>query len=222
MVKLTLIGLYNYDQTLFSRLSLPAPLITATAVNAILLEKGEFGSLYTDPDFLKYAIGAWSDANQMAFEHLAKVLAASYDPISNYDRTETETTDTTGSSSETGQKNESGTETETTTDQQSGTNSEEGKLSAYNSSQYQPSDSTTGSFSSSDSATKSGSSGRNENSSSSLSEQKGSRRTLHAFGNIGTTTNAQMMLAEKEVVEGVNPYMIIANMFADAFCIKIY
>ena len=145
MVKLTLIGLYNYDQALFSRLSLPAPLITATAVNEILLEKGEFSSLYTDPDFLKFAIGAWSDANQMAFEHLAKVQAASYDPISNYDRTETETIDTTGS-----------------------------------------------------------------------------ERKLRAYGNIGTTTNAQMMLAEKEVVEEVNPYRIIANMFADAFCVKVY
>lgn len=174
MVKLTLISLYNYDPALFSRLSLPAPLNTATAVNEILLEKGEFGSLYTDPDFAKFAIGAWSDANQMAFEHLAKVQAASYDPISNYDRTETETIDTTGSSTE------------------------EGKVSAYNSSQYQPSDSNT------------------------VEEKTGSERKLRAYGNIGTTTNAQMMLAEKEVVEGVNPYMIIANMFADAFCVKIF
>lgn len=174
MVKMTLISLYNYDQALFSRLSLPEPLNTATAVNEILLEKGEFCSLYTDPDFAKFAIGAWSDANQMAFEHLAKVQAASYDPISNYNRTETETIETSGNSTE------------------------EGKTSAFNSSQYQPSDSNT------------------------VEEKTGSERKLRAYGNIGTTTNAQMMLAEKEVVEGVNPYRIIANMFADAFCVKIY
>ena len=75
---------------------------------------------------------------------------------------------------------------------------EEGKISAYNSPDYQPSDSNT------------------------VEEKTGSERKLRAYGNIGTTTNAQMMLAEKEVVEEVNPYRIIANMFADAFCVKVY
>lgn len=174
MVKLTLIGLYNYDPSIFSRLSLPEPLTAAKAINQILLEKGEFGSLYTDPDFLKFAVGVWSDANQMAFTHLAKVQAASYDPISNYDRTESEEIKTTGKSTDTAE------------------------ISAFDSSQYQPSDKST------------------------TDETTGSERKLRAFGNIGTVTNAKMLLEEKEVVEEVNPYSIIANMFADAFCVKVF
>lgn len=174
MMKLTLIGMYNYDQSIFAPLTLPAGLETGIAVNTILREKGEFPSLYTDPDFLKFAIGTWSKENQMAFEHLAKVQKASYDPLSNYDRTEQEKIVGGGSSTQ------------------------EDKLSAYNSSTYQPSGQTD------------------------VKDSNNSTRDLHAFGNIGTVTNAKMLLEEKEVVERVNPYMIIANMFADAFCIKIY
>lgn len=170
MKKITLIGMYNYDNALFARLSLPDGLETATAINTILREKGEFPALYADPDFMKFAIGTWSEENQMSFEHLAKLKAASYDPISNYDRTEVEEAENTGGG--------------------------ENLVSAFNSSDYQPS--------SKDSSTTSGT------------------RKLHAYGNIGTTTNAQMMMAEKEVVEEVNVYRIIANMFADAFCIKVY
>lgn len=174
MTKLTLIGMYNYDQTIFASLTLPAGLEAGIAVNTILREKGEFPSLYTDPDFLKFAIKTWSESNQMAFEHLAKVQKASYDPISNYDRTEHEKIVSGGSSSQ------------------------EDKLSAYNSNEYQPSGLTD------------------------VTDSNNSTRDLHAFGNIGTITNAKMLLEEKEVVEEVNPYMIIANMFADAFCIKVY
>ena len=174
IAKMTLIGMYNYDQTIFNRFHLPDGLEAGIAVNTILREKGEFPSLYTNPDFLKFAIGTWSDENQMSFEHLAKVRKASYDPISNYDRTETEDIIAKGGSAQ------------------------EDKVSAYNSSSYQP------------------------NAKTDLNENNESHRTLRAYGNIGTVTNAQMMLAEKEVVEEVNPYMIIANLFADAFCVKIY
>ena len=174
MTKTTLIGMYNYDQTIFASLTLPAGLEAGIAVDTILREKGEFPSLYTDPDFLKFAIGTWSKGNQMAFEHLAKVQKASYDPISNYDRTEHEKIIGGGSLTQ------------------------EDKLSAYNSSAYQPSGLTD------------------------VTDSNDSTRDLHAFGNIGTVTNAKMLLEEKELVEEVNPYMIIANMFADAFCIKVY
>lgn len=170
MRKMTLIGMYNYDNSLFSRLNLPDGLETATAINTILREKGEFPSLYSDPDFVKYAIGTWSAENQMSFEHLAKLRKASYDPISNYDRTEEEEAENSGTG--------------------------ESLVSAYDSNEYQPS-----------SKDSSGTAGK---------------RKLHAYGNIGTTTNAQMMLAEREVVEDVNVYRIIADMFADAFCIKVF
>ena len=174
MKKITLIGMYNYDNTIFASLTMPDGLEAGIAVNTILREKGEFCSLYTNPDFLKFAIGTWSEENQMAFEHLAAVRKAVYDPISNYDRTEEETIKADGSSAQ------------------------EDRVSAYNSSSYQPS-------------------AKND-----LTEKNNSTRKLHAFGNIGTTTNAQMMMAEKDVVEDVNPYMIIANMFADAFCVKVF
>lgn len=196
--KLTLIGMYNYDQTIFSSLVLPDGLEEGIAINTILREKGEFPILYTNPDFLKFAIGTWSAENQMGFEHLAKVRKASYDPISNYDRTEEEEIDETRKSAGKG------------TNTASSTSGEETKHSAFNSSAYQPAEKRD--------YTDSGSSSATDNRDDSMKN----KRKLRAYGNIGTTTNAQMMLAEKEVVEEINPYMIIANLFADAFCVKIY
>lgn len=174
MIKLTIIGWYNYNPDIFNSISVPDGLDKETVINTILLEKGEFTCLYTNPAFLKSAIGYWSDANQMAFKHLAKVIEAEYDPISNYDRTEIEEIESAGGSEQ------------------------EDKVSAFNSDDYKPSAQNT------------------------IKEDNKSGRKLHAYGNIGTTTNAQMMIAEKEVVESVNPYMIIANMFADTFCVKVF
>ena len=196
--KMTLIGMYNYDQTIFSALSLPDGLERGIAVNTILREKGEFPVLYTNPDFLKFAIGTWSSENQMGFEHLAKVRNASYDPISNYDRTEEEEIDETRKSAGKGTNTASSNSNETVT------------KSAYNSSSYQPDEKRD--------YTDSGSSSTTDDRDDTMKN----KRKLRAYGNIGTTTNAQMMLAEKEVVEEINPYMIIANLFADAFCVKIY
>ena len=198
LAKLTLIGMYEYDQTIFSTFKLPDGLEEGIAVNTILREKGEFPILYTNPVFLKFAIGTWSDENQMAFEHLAKVRKASYDPISNYDRTEEEEIDETRKSEGKG------------TNAASSNSGEETKRSAYNSSAYQPDEKRDYTDSSSSTTT------------DDRDDTMKNKRKLRAYGNIGTTTNAQMMLAEKEVVEEVNPYMIIANIFADAFCVKIY
>lgn len=94
--KLTLIGLYNYDPTLFDALSLPAGIDRYTLINNILLRSGDFEVMYGDANFIKNMVGVWSKKWQRTFQKWYDALQLTYDPISNYDRHET--WDTTGES----------------------------------------------------------------------------------------------------------------------------
>ena len=88
MAKMTLIGLYNYDQTLFNGLTFPAGIDKDIAVNEILIRANEFCVLYTDPDFMKIQIGIWGQKHYRTFEKWVYGLAQEFNPIHNYDRHE--------------------------------------------------------------------------------------------------------------------------------------
>lgn len=136
--KLTLIGMYNYDDTLFDGLQLPDYFDKETLVNTILLAGGEFGALYPNADFMKQAITLWSAKNQRYFERLAKLMQIDYEPLENYNRKE-DWTDKGSGSSESEFENDS-------------TNT--GQVSAFNSSDFENRDKSTGK----DAGTSSGSS----------------------------------------------------------------
>lgn len=158
--RLTLIGMFNYEPTLFDSLSLPEGYDKDTFINSLLLEHGEKCVLYTDPNFMKFSIGAISQKWFMELQRILEALTAEYDPISNYDRHETWTdTHTGGSTSKTTAKYDSdrtlNTEDKRTanlkdkTDYNSNITAEqltdatsEKKVAAYNSSAYEPSDKT--------------------------------------------------------------------------------
>lgn len=90
--RLTLIGLYNYEQQferdLFSSLTLPAGYDKPTFINSLLLEHGEKCVMYTDPAFMRSAIGIWSGKWQLELSRIFEALTAEYNPIYNYDRFE--------------------------------------------------------------------------------------------------------------------------------------
>ena len=92
MQRMTLIGLYNYEQTfnvdLFKNLALPDGYDKTTFVNSLLLEHGEKCVLYTDPDFFMSAIGIWSSKYALELDRIHQALVAEYNPIWNYDRNE--------------------------------------------------------------------------------------------------------------------------------------
>ena len=88
MAKMTLIGLYNYDQTLFNGLTFPTGIDKDIAVNEILMRANEFCALYTDPDFMKIQIGIWGQKHFRTFEKWITALNIQYDPLHNYDRHE--------------------------------------------------------------------------------------------------------------------------------------
>lgn len=92
-MKLTTIGLYNYDNTLFENLTFPTGIDKDIAVNEILMRSGEFEVLYPNLDFFKMQISMWGKKHFRTFDKWVKALSVEYDPLYNYDRTE-EYTDT--------------------------------------------------------------------------------------------------------------------------------
>ena len=87
---LSILGLYNYDNTIFDNFHLPQALTTnkELIIDNILMDCAEFEILYPDSDFMKFAIDKWSSLNLPVWEHLYETTQYEYDPIFNYDRTE--------------------------------------------------------------------------------------------------------------------------------------
>lgn len=93
--RMSLIGMYNFDHTLFDNLSLPEGYDNATFIDSFLLEHGEKCVLYPQPEFMKFSIGAISRKWALELEKIYEALTAEYNPTYNYDRHE-EFTDSTG------------------------------------------------------------------------------------------------------------------------------
>lgn len=95
MQRLTLIGMYNYDPTLFDNVTLPDGYDKQDFIDALLLEHGEKCVQYSDVNFMKYSLGIVSRKWYAELSRIYEALRAEYNPIWNYDRNE-EYHDTTG------------------------------------------------------------------------------------------------------------------------------
>lgn len=92
---LSLMGLYEWDNTIFSEWVLPSIIDPDVFFPNLMLETAELEVLYPDPDFLKNAMGAWSNKELERWESYIAVLNVSdYDPFENISR-HTDYTDTT-------------------------------------------------------------------------------------------------------------------------------
>lgn len=101
MYKITLIGLYNYSNTLFDKLTMPSFVVPApadtppvvyipnkdTLVSTILEKSGDFPALYPDFDFMRFMIGVWSKNCAYMMQTLWDTMNQKYKMLDNYDRT---------------------------------------------------------------------------------------------------------------------------------------
>lgn len=190
---MSLIGLYNYDNTLFDGLTLPAGIDKDICVNEILRRCGEFELIYTDFDFNKAMIAQFGNKHNRTFIKWVEGLAEEFNPLHNYDRHEvyTDMHKSTAIS-------ESETQTSSNADR---------KVSAYDATSMQPKENET-----------SGGTGKGSASNSSEDEIK---HEAHLYGNIGVTTSTQM-LEDFLRVERWDIYEHIADIFCDEFCIPVY
>ena len=197
MQRLTLIGLYNYDNSLFDNVILPDGFDKQTFIDTLLLEHGEKCVLYSDFDFMKYSLGAISRKWNNELKRIYEALSAEYNPIWNYDRNEEyeDVTERTSGGSTTTEQLENGT-TET-------------RVSAFNSSSYEPSDEIISDAGKVQSLMNSGENGTiNHN--------------AHLWGNIGVTTSATMVQEEANLRFKNNLYDIAGKIFANELLIQIY
>ena len=85
---MSLIGLNDYDPTLFENLTFPPGINKDIAVDEILMRSGEFEILYPDPKFLKLAIEHWGKKHYRTFEKWVEGLSKEFEPLYNFDRFE--------------------------------------------------------------------------------------------------------------------------------------
>lgn len=134
---LSLMGLYNYDPTIFENMTLPTGVSKDTLVDNLLVECAEFEILYPDADFMKTFIGKWSDSRIDSWTKLNDYFNIVLNPTNEYDFERKRTPNLT--------KTKSGTETDTQNGQisDSGNNdrtadlTETDSVSAYNSSTFE-------------------------------------------------------------------------------------
>lgn len=209
MAKITLVGMYNFDNTLFDDMDLPEGIDKEVFISSLLLRDGEFEVLYPEATFLKTAIAMWSKKWRRTFERWLVGLDAEWNPIENYDRYEEweDTHNEEGSSESKG--NVKG------KDDFTSTGANEALKSAYDSASYSPDAKTV--------ADNHNVSNSESNTSANASDKREGNSThkAHIHGNIGVTTSASMF-SEYMSVNEWNLYEHMADLFKTELLIPIY
>lgn len=114
-VNLSVMGLYNWDDSIFEFMQIPPQLNRDTLIKNILAETAELEVLYPNPVVFKNLVAVWSGKQLDVWQRLFATTQYEYNPIENYNRYET------GSDSGTGRRTHSGTDTTTETTTHGGT-----------------------------------------------------------------------------------------------------
>lgn len=88
---LSILTLYKWDETLFDNMNIPPLLDKDLLVDNLVIELAEFSVLYPDPEVMKYAIEKWSKKELKVWQDEYDTTMLDYNPIENYNRTETGT-----------------------------------------------------------------------------------------------------------------------------------
>ena len=105
------LGLYEWDNTIFDLMQIPSALDKNVLIPNLLAETAELEVLYPNPVVFKNLVGVWSHKQIDIWNRLYQTTQYEYNPIENYNRYETGTTEGAGSTAHTG----TDTTTETTT-----------------------------------------------------------------------------------------------------------
>lgn len=197
MTLLSVMGLYQFDDTLFDVMTVPDGVDHDAVVAAILTECAELEIMLPDPDVFKTSLEYWSRAQLPIWTKLYNTTNLEYNPIWNKDGTITET------------RNLGRTDNETRNLANSAETSATGQVSAYNSSTFQNADRQTMNGSGTDTGT---------------INRTGSDTgtvTRRETGNIGVTTTQQMIREERDI-STFNIYDYIVNAFKYMYCLGVY
>lgn len=205
MYRITLSGFYQWDNSLFDNMLFPDGADKENFIDSLILSYGMCEPLYTDFDFMKNsAIPAWSKKWKSSIEKVYNVLETlEYEAIENYDRHEewTDSPDITRTSQASGTDTATSTAGQGSVTSQSGTDTNEEKVSAFNTSEYQPEAMNSTTYGNATTVKTNGTDtnemtyGRKDVN----TEQGTNKHVGHVHGNIGVTTSQQMIQSELEL-----------------------
>lgn len=198
----TLAELYEVDPDIFEDMVLPEELDAGVLQVMILDQYGDLDTIAHTTTALRRFLAAWSSARVAGWSRQLRALNAEYNPIHNYDRTDTETETVTaeGESSFTGST------------EQSGTDTTRESVAGYNSTGFENANSVTRTPAL-----------RNDNQSETSSNDSSERsRELRSQGNIGVTTSQQMITAELEMRDRWTVYGVVLEAFRRDICVGVW
>lgn len=202
---LSLLGLYNWDNTIFDNIVLPEDFTQddkTILINNLLMETAELEVIYTDPDFMKNAIAAWSAKEVYTWTRLYEAMIAEYSPIENFDRYEDVDEQNRGAMTHSGSDTVAGSGQDTLTN----------KITSFDNNTFADHDQSIAGKGSTDTTTYG----------HVVTDSTGRKIISHLHGNIGVTTNQQMLEAELETRPKINIYRIIIDSFRNRFCLLVY
>ncbi len=242
---ITIIGLYNYDNSIFDTLQLPEDITKETLTNYLMMECGNLETFIPDPVIMKNAIGYWSAAHLDVWQHLVETTQYEYNPIWNKDGTftETETRNLAGTDHSTETRNLAGTDSNTETRNLAGSyNSTETrnlagnetrnlsgsidktattKTNAYNGGGLTERDQTIEDTATTDTGTIGTTDTGTVGNQKPASDTGTISRSRTEQGNSGITSTQQLIKEEREIAE-FNIYEYITRSFKERFCIMVY
>ena len=235
--RLSLLGLYQWDNTLFDSMYLPEDWAGSTKnilINNILMECAELEVLYADGDFMKQAIATWSAKELPTWERLYAAMLLEYNPIENYNRTEDtnyqnfgklthsgkDTNQASGNDvdAKTGYDNVVGSGTDTDTEYK--TTFDNNTFAATGKIERGRGATDTQNYNS----TLTHTNGRKDEYTHghAIEDKTGHKITSNISGNIGVTTSQQILEQELEVAPKLNVMNYIIDSFKNRFCLLVY
>lgn len=200
---LSILGLYNYNTDVFGLMQLPEGIDRENVIMNIITELAELELMLPNYDIMRMMIGVWSNSHLYKWDKLYKTMLLEYNPIDNYDRTETRKLNSKGK----GTGKDGGQDSITS----GGTSTE--KVAGFNSSPNTLVDKS--------SLTTSGNQTNNYGRTSDSTYEKDDNEEIRAKGNIGVTTTQQMIEQERNIAD-FNLYDIITEDFKQRFCLLVY
>ena len=215
-------GLWTHDQTIFDDMAIPASIDGSLLVDNILLQCSELEILYPDAGFLKSAIAIWSKAELPTWDKLAELNGLQYNPIENYDRTETETVGR-DKKRTMHEKSSGASHAEQNTEE----NSNNAGSSSHNVTGYNTNTPVTENTDNSTGAASRNASVKDNSGSSSSrdgneGEQENQIRQSRIHGNIGVTSSQEMIKQSIDLAPQLNVINYITESFKLKFCILVY
>lgn len=213
--------MHLWDGDLFDDITLPNGMDKTTVVNQIMLDNGLLEVIYPEHDLLKGLIKAHFLARQLDYQRLWDAVSQTYNPLYNLDRKNTLTERTERSENTTGNTTSNTTRNTSINTTINSNQSTEQKVSAFDSSTYQPSEQMSGNTN--DITNGNTIDDTNGNTDATTDRQGQDVHTLesHEEGSIGVITPQDMLRREYDIRKDWNIYKFISMDFRDNFMIQL-